>query len=184
MKQDIEELIADCDGILSDITPAYNTIDPDLGDIEYYIQLDSVTAQLYKDYREARARYSQLDDGNSRNEAMQDVARDMMDSAWSALQTRLIEMRDSDERAAAMKAMRNLRHSDETRLYQQRERDYQRQAGFRRQRETAEAKKQQSREEAANSLLAYVFLFWFQLRWAVPKAVQQPQPRRAFSQVA
>lgn len=185
MRSDIDDIIAHFDGMPTHVTDHSRWADTASADIEYYIQLDEVTARLYKDYREAQERYAQLDDGTTQNAAMRDVARDMRDSAWSALQTRLIEMREGDERAAAMKAMHNL-HGDRyaLRRTEEREREQQRQAGFRRQCETAEAQKEQSREEAANALLAYVFLFWFQLRWAVPTSMATPKPRSAFSQVA
>jgi hypothetical protein len=185
MSQSIEHLMTELDGTIPVFTKRRDTTGPHSADIEYYSQLDSILARLYKDYREAQARYDQLNDGTEHNAAMRDVAQDMRDSAWSALQTRLIEVREGDERVAAMKAMRNLRgDADALCRRKQCERDYQRQKGFRKQRETYEIQKQQSREEAANSLLAYVFLFWFQLRWAAPKAIAAPEPRSAFSRVA
>ena len=184
MRPDIEDLIADFDGITSSVAPASHTTDSALADIEYYIQQDSVTAALYKDYREASARYTQLDDGNDHNAAMREVARDMMDSAWSALQTRLIEVREGDETATAMRAMRHLRHSNAAQMTTQRTRENERQAGFRRQRETIEAHKEKERKEAADALLAYLFLFWFRLRWGAPKPLATPQPRSAFARVA
>ena len=157
---------------------------PDRQDIAYYSQLDPTLAQLYKNYREAEAHYIRLDDGTDRNAAMREVAQDMKDSAWSALQTRLIEIREGDETVTAMQAMRNLRHDDKVCLSQKRELENARQTAFRRQRETAEPQKKQAREDAADALLAYVFLFWFRLRWGVSKPVTQPRPRSEFTQVA
>ena len=182
MRQNIEELIAGFDA--TSPPAAYADADAAPGDVAYYIALDPLLAQLYKDYRDTQAYYARLDDGGQRNAAMRDVAQDMVDSAWSALQTRLIELREGDETVTAMQAMRNLRHNDEARLAHERARDNERQAGFRKQRETFDNQKRQSREEAADALLAYVFLFWFRLRWSVPETMQTPKPRSAFSQVA
>ncbi len=55
---------------------------------------DAVLASLHKDYLEARCHYRTVRSRFGLHDPMAEVAADMLDSARSAVQTRLIELRD------------------------------------------------------------------------------------------
>lgn len=61
--------------------------------IEIYAGLDPLLAELYRQYLEARRQYRSLSSLRGKDDPMADAARDWMDSAESAVQTRMIELR-------------------------------------------------------------------------------------------
>lgn len=64
----------------------------DVGELERFMALDPLTVTLYKRYVDARAHYLSVL-GMPEGAAMADVAADLAQSAWSALETRLHELR-------------------------------------------------------------------------------------------
>jgi hypothetical protein len=64
-----------------------------LNEIEIYISMDSVLADLYRQYLDALRRQSNLISSNGRHDPMTEVACDAAESAHSAYQTRLLELR-------------------------------------------------------------------------------------------
>ncbi len=69
--------------------------DKDWPFIHLYLGSDQVLAQLYKQYCEARAKLASLHKEFGRNDAMAAIAADMKDSAHSAIETRLLEIKDN-----------------------------------------------------------------------------------------
>lgn len=66
-----------------------------LKDAALFAAADPVMAALYKEYTEARNRHAMLCRARGGEDPMAEVAADMLDSARSAMVTRLIEWRDS-----------------------------------------------------------------------------------------
>lgn len=64
-----------------------------LSEIGAYASLDSVLADLYRQYLNARKRYKKLERVNGKDDPMAAVAHDQTDSLDSAVQTRLLELR-------------------------------------------------------------------------------------------
>lgn len=62
-------------------------------EVRVYAGIDPVMARLYKDKQDAKARYQQHIDMFGKDDAMADVALDILESSESALETRLIELR-------------------------------------------------------------------------------------------
>jgi len=62
-------------------------------ELEAFIHLDPTLASLHKQYLDAKAQYESLVKSNGKDDAMAEIAADMMDSAWCAMQTRLLEVR-------------------------------------------------------------------------------------------
>ena len=80
-----------------------------LQDIEAFMPVDPVLAALHKEYLDANACHKKLLRENGLNDPMAEVAADMLDSARSALQTRLIELQESRELEVQEALVRRLR---------------------------------------------------------------------------
>jgi hypothetical protein len=63
--------------------------------IHLYLGSDPLLAQLYKQYCDARAKLAALHKEFGRGDAMAAIASDMKDSAHTAVETRLLEIKDS-----------------------------------------------------------------------------------------
>ena len=76
---------------------SYNyTVQPKRGgdaEFELFCAADGLLRDLYKQYLEAKRQYSQVKQGGKAYDAMLDVAEESLDSAWCAVQTRLLELR-------------------------------------------------------------------------------------------
>ncbi len=64
-----------------------------INELQAFIQLDPTLASLHKQYLDAKAQYESLIAAHGKGDAMAEIAADMMDSAWCAMQTRLLEVR-------------------------------------------------------------------------------------------
>lgn len=84
------------DAILPDELQAMPA-DRDWPFIHLYLGSDPLLAQLYKQYCDARERLDKLRREFGRDDAMADIAADMRDSAHSAVETRLLELKDGRE---------------------------------------------------------------------------------------
>ncbi|MCB9990587.1 MAG: hypothetical protein H6867_04295 [Rhodospirillales bacterium] len=80
-----------------------------LKDIEAFMPVDPVLASLHKEYLEANANHKKLARQNGFNDPMTEIAADMLDSARSAMQTRLIELQESRELEVQEALVRRLR---------------------------------------------------------------------------
>lgn len=70
----------------------------DMGDeIRFWISADPLLGSLHKQYMDARSAHVRLMKLTGQGDAMADVAADMVDSAKSAFETRLIEARTMEE---------------------------------------------------------------------------------------
>lgn len=75
--------------------------------ISLYISVDPVLASLYKQYCEAKENLGKLLVGKGADDPMTEIAWDMHDSLRSAIETRLLELKDDSaatERVAALQA--------------------------------------------------------------------------------
>lgn len=81
---------------------------PDGAEIERFMAVDPLTVTLYKRYVDARAQYlSALGDGE-KGSAMADIAADLADGAWCALESRIHELRENEsarQRARVLEAL-------------------------------------------------------------------------------
>lgn len=79
------------------------------GDIDAFMPVDPVLARLHKEYLEANMRHKQLLRERGKHDPMTEIAADMLDSARSAVQTRLIELQDIREEETREALARSLR---------------------------------------------------------------------------
>ena len=113
-------------GRLDAIRPAHHDCAPEsLTELEAFIRMDQVLASLNKQYLEAKAHRKELVALNGADDAMAEVAMDMEDSAWCAMQTRYLELRE--DRDLMMQAQRLMRQADE-RVEEKREKEKQKEA--------------------------------------------------------
>ena len=66
-----------------------------LSEVEAYMAVDSTLAGLYKQFMEARSNLYRALKQQGTGSAMADIARDLQDSAQSAMETRMIELREN-----------------------------------------------------------------------------------------
>lgn len=105
---------------MNDMTQRLDTLCPQdneaschksLSELEAFILMDSTLAALNKQYLESRDHRRQLANLNGADDPMVEVAMDMEDSNWCAMQTRYLELRE--ERELMEKAQRMMRASEE-----------------------------------------------------------------------
>lgn len=117
-----------------------------LDDIGAFAAADPVLASLHKEYLEELAQYKKLVRENGFGDPMAEVAADMLASARSAVQTRLIELqnaRQEETREALKRRLRAKRAAEElsfTRLL---------------------LKKKREKQQADDLFLWFVMLQWF-----------------------
>jgi hypothetical protein len=95
---------------LQPATPEKRSLVP-LSELEAFLQMDSLLASLNKDYLDAKAQRIELIALYGNEDAMVEVAMDMEDSSWCAMQTRYIELRE--ERELVERAQRMMRRVEE-----------------------------------------------------------------------
>ncbi|MDY0029886.1 MAG: hypothetical protein RBR86_08105 [Pseudobdellovibrionaceae bacterium] len=75
--------------------------------ISLYMQVDPILAQLYKQYCDTKDRLGQLLASGGAHDPMTEIAWDMHDSLRSAIDTRLVELKDSTETNGKLAALKN-----------------------------------------------------------------------------
>ncbi len=76
-----------------------------LSELEAFIRIDDLLASLNKQYLDAKSDRKEIVALNGADDAMAEVAIDMEDSAWCAMQTRYIELREKRELMARAQQM-------------------------------------------------------------------------------
>jgi len=69
--------------------------DCEAGEIDLLAQEDPLLGDLYKEYQDNKAQVQELEAVHGADDPMVEVAQDMRESAWSAVQTRLIEVKEN-----------------------------------------------------------------------------------------
>lgn len=94
-----------------------------LSELEAFLQIDELLGSLNKDYLEAKSQRKELAALHGADDAMTDVAIDMEDSAWCAMQGRYLELRG--ERRLMKRAQRLMLQADaDVALEQKRDQEY------------------------------------------------------------
>lgn len=97
-------------GDLAIATPAptqefINHCQQPLSEMDALVSQDELLAHLHKEFLNAKGSFDRLVRENGADDAMTEVAADMMDSAWCAMQTRMMEVRAKGEIMARAQAM-------------------------------------------------------------------------------
>lgn len=78
-----------------------------LSELEAFARLDPLLAHLNKQYLNAKAEHAELRRLNGADDPMAEIAADMEDSSWCAMQTRYLELRrDGEKMREAQRLMR------------------------------------------------------------------------------
>ncbi|HPF78182.1 MAG TPA: hypothetical protein PLF01_02720 [Alphaproteobacteria bacterium] len=109
LNQIMNDMVARLDVLRPD-DPSQRSPQP-LSELEAFMQMDTLLANLNKQYLEAKQQRKELVALNGADDAMAEVAMDMEDSAWCAMQTRYLELRQ--ERELMEKAQRLMREAEE-----------------------------------------------------------------------
>ena len=80
---------------LTDDTAPVVSLDP-LSEVGLYITNDRLLADLYRQYLEAQRNYISSIQDHGKNSPMTEIASDMSESAFCAMETRLIELREEE----------------------------------------------------------------------------------------
>ncbi|MEM6781064.1 MAG: hypothetical protein AAF569_04310 [Pseudomonadota bacterium] len=73
-------------------------------ELQAFIQMDDLLAELYKEFQDVKHNRQTVIAQNGQDDAMAQVAAELEDSAWCAMQTRLLELRS--QRILMRKAQR------------------------------------------------------------------------------
>ncbi len=113
LNQIMNEMAGRLDGLCDEVCSRRSQEDsPEaLSEQEAFIRMDSLLASLNKQYLEAKQQRKELVALNGTDDAMAEVALDMEDSAWCAMQTRYIELRE--ERELMVQAQRMMRDAED-----------------------------------------------------------------------
>ena len=76
-----------------------------LSEMDALVSQDDLLAHLHKEFLNAKGSFDRLMRENGADDAMTEVAADMMDSAWCAMQTRMMEVRANGAVMAQAQAM-------------------------------------------------------------------------------
>lgn len=111
-------------------------------DLRFWIAVDPVLADLHKLLVDAKAQRGRIASRHGNHDPMLDIACDMVDSAACAVETRLIELRQSDETRAAVAAImqKALADKEEEQAEAERERSKRFWKDFAAQRDTSASK--------------------------------------------
>ena len=82
----------------------------EITELEGFANFDPVLASLIKEYESAKANRLKLIQENGVDDAMAQMAIDMEDSAWCAMQTRYLELRED---ALLMKRVQKMMHEEQ-----------------------------------------------------------------------
>jgi len=111
LSDSLQRVIEESDVSLLVDTRSYDEYD-ELDEISLYADLDPVLADLLKQYKTADKQSLYLDETFSKDDPMAEIASDRKESAWSAVETRMIELRE-DEKFSGMVGLRLMRLEEE-----------------------------------------------------------------------
>lgn len=183
LSESLQHVISDVDVTAIVDERTYDRND-ELDEINLYASFDPVLADLLKQYKDADGQASYLDSTFSQDDPMAEIAHDRKDSAWSAVQTRLIELRD-DEKFAGMVGMRLLRLEEERAgLIPQREYDKELEDAFlikQRQDKVIERRDQDNKD---TDFLMFFLWIWLMRKWSEKTLEFQNNLQFCFRQAA
>jgi hypothetical protein len=183
LSESLQHVIDDVDvhAIVTDRTYDQND---ELDEINLYATLDPILAGLLKQYKDADKQADYLDNSFSIDDPMAEIAHDRRDSAWSAVETRLIELRE-DEKFASMVGLRLMRLEEERAgLIPKREYDKKWEEAFlTRERKYKKQEDLEKKDKEADLLMFFLWM-WLTKTWAEKTLSMQNNLQTYFRQAA
>ncbi len=100
LDQALASILEDFDAdTLSSLQEANHAPENKLDEVALYCHVDPLLTDLYKHYRTAKTEHNQVKSSSGKVEPMVEVAADRVDSAWSAVVTRILELREDTDAA-------------------------------------------------------------------------------------
>ena len=145
-----------------------------MSELEAFIQMDPLLADLHKEFQDVRRNHRDLLFKNGPDDAMAQMAADLEDSAWCAMQTRLLELRG--QRILMRKAQRIMHHARREEEERQDRVRALKIASFAQQVATVEKHRQ---EKGMPGLIEWViFFYWVQRENNLMREFMQPANNR------
>ena len=172
---------SDIDCLVRD-TRDYDAHD-ELDEINMYASLDPVLADLLKQYKDADKQSQFLGIAYSQDDPMAEIAHDRRDSAWSMVQTRIIELR-GDETFAGQVGILLMRLEEERAGLIPRLKDQKIEEDFLvRDKQDARAQARDKKDHETDILMFFLWM-WISKQWAEKTRDIQQQLQQSFTQAA
>lgn len=188
LDQALASILEDFDAdMLSSLQEANHAPENELDEVALYCHVDPILSDLYKHYRTAKTDHNQVKSSSGRVEPMVEVAADRVDSAWSAVVTRILELREDTE--ASKLLGKRLMMLEEERLGKSRPEGashnyWESDEAFAALREVKdkeiEEQRKQRQKEQEEEILAAFFLFYIARHWE-QKSLQLNTPATLFN---
>lgn len=146
-----------------------------------FIRTDSIASDLHRQYRTALRQKEKLTAENGVDDPMAEIAQDLADSARSALETRLIELRREQESVDRARQLRVMEKEEQIRARAQEKRETA-MALFYRLQMMDRLRRKQKEQTGADMLLMYMMMFFFISTGSV--SYLKPAYARSFNRLA
>lgn len=133
-----------------------------LTEIEAYVAIDATLARLYKEFADARLNRRRALEQHGERSAFADIAADLEESAQSAMETRMIELReDTQKRAMAERMMAHSHMATMDSYRAERAQWYaERQASYYAEERYEAALATKHRQEGEDSFMSLMVMWW------------------------
>ncbi len=147
-------------------------------EIDIYSSIDPTLAALCKEYEDIKEQHNSLLKTHGTNDPMTEISADMTESAKSAIDTRMIELK-ADQKIVAMALLRYQKVQEEEKLEEERKRQeyLKRQAAY--WQRTKERQKRESEKTDFADVMLGTFLLYMTIKWS-RSAFKFTPMRRAF----
>ncbi len=146
----------------------------DFDEIEAYASVDDILADLLKQYKDADRNANYLNGEFDDNDPMAEIAGDRKDSAWSAVQTRLLEISEDEKTkeqvSLRLKVMEEDRLGLIPRLKDKRMKD---EEDFLVRRRSDERVEKREKENDDTDFLMFFLWMWLTKQWAEKRQMEQ-----------
>lgn len=177
LQQVMRQVAANVQAMPAQQQPSKRGLGTPLTELEAFARLDPLLADLHKDFLNTKKNYDTLAARFGADDAMALVAADSMDSAWCAMQTRLLELRA--QRILMHRAQRLMREEEVTAHHREKLERMDAQLFWIRQIEALRRAKETGRERGLSFLEVVVFLYYLHLEYrALHTASPVPVVRR------
>ncbi len=145
-----------------------------LTEIEAYMAVDATLARLYKEFADARLNRHRAWEQHGKHSAFADIAADLEESAKSAMETRMIELREDSIKRAMVERMMAHAHIATMDSYRAERAQWyaERQATYYAEERYGDALAAKRRQEGEDSFLSLMVVWWM-----MRQMVQQTQAR-------
>lgn len=156
----------------------------ELDEINIFASLDPILADLVKQFKDAEKQADYLENTFSDDDPMAEIAMDRKDSAWSMVQTRLIELRE-DEKFSGQVGMRLLVLEEERAgLVKSKSNKQKREDDFIARQKIDQRLEARDKKDHETDVLAFFLWMWMSKQWAEKSLSARNRLQYSFSHAA